>query len=71
MPTAKGISVKAHTFDANGNETETDFARMMKIVVDGGYRGRFLEIEYEGDGLGEAEGARAAKLLLERTLAAL
>ena len=71
VPTAKGISVKAHTFDANGNETETDFARMMKIVVDGGYRGRFLEIEYEGDGLSEAEGARAAKLLLERTLAAL
>ena len=71
MPTAKGISVKAHTFDANGNETETDFARMMRIVVDGGYRGRFLEIEYEGDELGEAEGARAARLLLERTLAAL
>jgi sugar phosphate isomerase/epimerase len=71
VPTAKGISVKAHSFDADGNETETDFARMMKIVVDGGYRGRFLEIEYEGEALGEAEGTRAAKLLLERTLAAL
>jgi sugar phosphate isomerase/epimerase len=71
VPTAKGISVKAHTFDADGNDTETDFGRMMRIVVDGGYRGRFLEIEYEGDGLSEVEGARAAKLLLERTLAAL
>jgi hypothetical protein len=68
---AKGISVKGHAFDADGNETETDFSRMMKIVVDGGYRGRFLEIEYEGDGLGETEGTRATKLLLERTLAAL
>jgi sugar phosphate isomerase/epimerase len=71
VPTAKGISVKAQSFDADGNETTTDFARMMKIVVDGGYRGRFLEIEYEGEGLGETEGTRAAKLLLERTLAAL
>jgi sugar phosphate isomerase/epimerase len=71
VPTAKGISVKAHAFDAEGNETETDFLRMMRIVVDGGYRGRFLEIEYEGDALGEVEGTRAAKLLLERTLARL
>lgn len=71
VPTAKGISVKAHDFDASGNDTKTDFARMMKIVVDGGYRGRFLEIEYEGEELGETEGTRAAKLLLERTLTAL
>jgi sugar phosphate isomerase/epimerase len=71
VPMAKGISVKGHAFDADGNETETDFSRMMKIVVDGGYRGRFLEIEYEGDGLGETEGTSATKLLLERTLAAL
>jgi len=71
VPTAKGISVKAHSFDAAGNDTETDFARMMKIVVDGGYRGRFLEIEYEGTELGETEGTRAAKVLLDRTLAAL
>ncbi len=46
-------------------------AKMMKIVVDGGYRGRFLEIEYEGEELSETEGTRAAKLLLDRTLAAL
>ena len=71
VPTAKGISVKAHAFDAKGNETETDFTKMMKIVVDGGYKGRFLEIEYEGDGLSEVEGTRATKTLLERTLAAL
>jgi sugar phosphate isomerase/epimerase len=71
VPTAKGISVKAQSFDADGNETTTDFARMMKIVVDGGYRGRFLEIEYEGEALGEAAGIRATKVLLERTLAAL
>jgi sugar phosphate isomerase/epimerase len=71
VPTAKGISVKAHAFDADGNETTTDFARMMRIVVEGGYRGRFLEIEYEGEQLDEVEGTRATKRLLERTLAAL
>jgi len=71
VPTAKGISVKAESFDASGNDTKTDFAKMMKIVVDGGYRGRFLEIEYEGKGLSETEGTRAAKVLLDRTLAAL
>jgi len=41
------------------------------LVIDGGYRGRFLEIEYEGEQLGEVEGTRATKRLLERTLAAL
>jgi L-ribulose-5-phosphate 3-epimerase len=71
LPTAKAISVKAHAFDAQGNETETDYAKMLKIVIDGGYRGEFLEIEYEGDKLGEAEGIRATKALVERTLAAL
>jgi sugar phosphate isomerase/epimerase len=71
VPTAKGISVKAHSFDADGNEKTTDFARMMKIVIDGGYRGRFLEIEYEGAELSETDGTRAAKALLDRTLAAL
>ena len=71
VPMAKAISVKAHSFDAQGNETRTDFAKMFKIVVDGGYRGPYLEIEYEGDGLSEADGVRKAKALVERTLAAL
>lgn len=44
---------------------------MMKIVVDGGFTGEFLEIEYEGEKLSEPDGIRAAKRLLEKTLAAL
>jgi L-ribulose-5-phosphate 3-epimerase len=71
MPQAKAVSVKAHAFDAQGNETQTDFPKMLKIVVDGGYKGEFLEVEYEGEGLSEADGIRAAKKLLEKTLAAL
>lgn len=65
MPFAKAVSAKSHDFDAEGNETHTDYPRMMKIVLEAGYRG-FVGIEYEGGGLGEPEGIRATKALLER-----
>jgi sugar phosphate isomerase/epimerase len=65
MPFAKGVSAKSHDFDAAGNETHTDYGRMLKIVLDAGYRG-FIGIEYEGSSLGEAEGVTATKKLLER-----
>ena len=56
---------KSHDFDADGNETRTDYRRMMKIVLDAGYRG-WVGVEYEGDRLGEPDGIRATKALLER-----
>ena len=65
MPYAKGVSAKSHDFDEEGNETHTDYRKMMKIVVDAGYRGR-VGIEYEGGKLSEPEGIRATKRLLER-----
>jgi sugar phosphate isomerase/epimerase len=65
MPWAKGVSAKSHEFDASGNETGTDYARMMKIVLDAGYNG-FVGIEYEGSKLSEAEGVAATKKLLQR-----
>jgi sugar phosphate isomerase/epimerase len=65
MPFAKAVSAKSHDFDEAGNETGTDYARMMRIVLDAGYR-RYVGIEYEGGRLSEAEGIRATKLLLER-----
>lgn len=64
MPFAKGVSAKSHDFDTVGNEQNTDYRRMMQIVKDAGYRG-FIGIEYEGSGLGEYEGIRATKNLLE------
>jgi len=70
MPHAKAVSAKSHAFDATGNETKTDYARMLKIVLDAGYRG-WIGIEYEGDGLSEADGIQATKSLLERTRAEL
>jgi sugar phosphate isomerase/epimerase len=65
MPYAKGVSAKAHEFDADGNEVHTDFYKMMQIVKDAGFTG-YVDIEYEGDGLTEAEGIKATKALLEK-----
>ena len=65
MPYAKAVSAKSHDFDADGNETNTDYERMMQIVLDSGYDG-YVGIEYEGRGLSEVEGVKATKKLLER-----
>ncbi len=65
MPYAKAVSAKSNVFDDAGNEAETDYLRMMKIVLDAGYHG-YVGIEYEGSELGEAEGIAATKALLER-----
>jgi sugar phosphate isomerase/epimerase len=65
MPYAKAVSAKSHDFDENGNETELDYRRLLKIVQDAGYRG-YIGIEYEGDRLSEPEGIRATIALLER-----
>ena len=65
MPFAKAVSAKSHDFDAEGNEQSTDFNRMMRIVLDAGYRG-YVGIEYEGSSLAEPDGILATKQLLER-----
>jgi sugar phosphate isomerase/epimerase len=67
MPFAKGVSAKSHDFDAQGNETQTDYKKMLGIVIASTYRG-FIGIEYEGDRLSEPEGIKATKALLERHL---
>lgn len=68
MPFAKGVSAKSHNFDAEGNETATDYRKMLKIVMDAGYHG-YIGIEYEGDKLSEPDGIRATKKLLEKVRA--
>ncbi len=65
MPFAKAVSAKSHAFDAEGKETESDYERIMKIVLNAGYRG-YVGIEWEGDEPGEYEGIRLTKRLLER-----
>ena len=65
MPFAKSVSAKAHDFDAAGNETKTDFLKMMKIVLSFGYHG-YVGIEFEGGRISEVEGVHATQRLLKR-----
>ena len=67
LPYAKGVSAKTHDFDAQGNETHTDYKKMLDLVIASKYRG-FIGIEYEGNTLGEPEGIKATKALLDRLL---
>jgi sugar phosphate isomerase/epimerase len=65
MPYAKAVSAKSHDFNEIGEETHTDYRKMMKIVIDAKYNS-FVGIEYEGSNMSEREGIRATKRLLER-----
>lgn len=65
MPFAKGVSAKSHAFDEHGEETQTDYHHMLRIVLESGYRG-WIDVEYEGEALSEPDGIRATKALLER-----
>ena len=70
MPFAKGVSAKSHDFDVEGTEVNTDYYRMLKVVIDSGYTG-YIGIEYEGRTTPEMEGIQLTKKLIERTLASL
>jgi sugar phosphate isomerase/epimerase len=65
MPFAKAVSAKTHDFADNGDEAQKDYRRLMKIVLDAGYRS-WVGIEYEGSKLPEREGIAKTKALLER-----
>ena len=77
MPYAKAVSAKAHAFDParpwvtidERFGKETDFLRMMRIVLDAGYRG-WVGIESEGAG-DQMKGVRDTKDLLQRVRAEL
>jgi sugar phosphate isomerase/epimerase len=65
MPFAKGVSAKSHDFDDKGNETKTDYRKMMDIVVKKHKYSGFVGVEYEGGKLSEPDGIKATKKLLE------
>jgi sugar phosphate isomerase/epimerase len=75
MPYVKGISAKTHKFDANGNETETDFFKMFSIIKEAGFKG-YVGIEYEGGFynmfdpasgyVSDEVGVKATQVLLEK-----
>jgi sugar phosphate isomerase/epimerase len=65
MPFAKGVSAKCYEFDAAGYTVQIDFPRMIRIVLDAGYRGH-IGIEWEGMQPDDVEGVRLANVLLQR-----
>ena len=69
MPYAKAVSAKSHEFDEDGNETQTDYYRMMRIVLSAGYRG-YVGVEFEG-GEGAVQGIEKTVNLLRRVRADL
>ena len=70
MPHAAVISAKTHEFDASGNQVEFDYFRLMRIVVEAGFRG-IVALEWEGKGMEPVAGVHASKKLVERALAAI
>ena len=66
MPRARAVSSKSNHFDAQGNERDIDYRRMLEIVREAGYRGH-IGIEYEGPDLPETEGVQRTRDLLIRT----
>ena len=69
LPYAPAVCAKALKFDDKGNETRTDFFRMLKIVYQSDFSG-VISIEFEGHGIDPIEGALKTKDLIERALKA-
>ena len=70
MSYAKAVSAKSHEFDSDGNEINTDYYKMMKIVLDASYNGH-VGIEYEGTAHSEMEGIRLTLELLKKVRASI
>lgn len=78
LPWAKGISAKSVSFNAEGEENNTNFKRMIELIQSSGFEG-YMAIEYEGgvmsmmggnsaDHLPPKEGVLATKKLIEKYL---
>ncbi|HPF52463.1 MAG TPA: TIM barrel protein [Draconibacterium sp.] len=70
MPYAKGVSAKTNVFNAEGDEANMDYYRLMKIVDNAGYKG-FVGIEFEGTELSEKDGVIATRELLKKVFKTL
>ena len=66
FPYAYNVHAKTHHFDETGEETETDFARVIRMLKDVGYAD-CVSIEFEGPG-DQIEGVKQTKALIEKYL---
>jgi len=69
LPHAVAVCAKALNFKEDGTESNTDFARMLKIVHDSGYSG-VVSIEFEGHDIDPIDGALKTKELIWKSLEA-
>ena len=65
MPYAKAVSAKSHSFNWKGDEINTDYKKMINIVLSAGYNG-YIGIEFEGSEVDEVEGIHLTKNLMEK-----
>ncbi len=63
LPFAKAVSAKSNVFDANGDEINIDYYRIMKLVKESGYTG-YVGIEFEGNDVSEDKGIELTRDLL-------
>ncbi len=61
------VHAKTYAFDAEGNETTLDFARIMQLLKEVGYKGHY-NVEFEGRGLSDFEGVTKTIQLLRKYL---
>lgn len=67
-PYTRGVSVKAHDFNDEGNEVTINYKLLFDILIEAGFDGKY-SLEYEGNRLSELEGTIATKLATEKALA--
>ncbi|MFQ6133503.1 MAG: sugar phosphate isomerase/epimerase family protein [Armatimonadota bacterium] len=66
LPYAYHVHMKSHEFDDRGEETATDFGRVVRMLKDCD-NAAVLSIEFEGSG-DQVEGVKKTKALIERYL---
>lgn len=69
LPYAPAVCAKSLKFDDKGNETNTDYYKMIKIIYDSSYSG-VISIEFEGHGVDPIEGSLKTKALILKALKA-
>ena len=69
LPFAPAVCAKALNFDDKGNETNTDYFKMLKIIYESDYSG-VISIEFEGHGIDPVEGSLKTKALIKKALKA-
>ena len=69
LPFAPAVCAKALKFDAKGNETNTDYYRMLKIIYESDFSG-VISIEFEGGGIDPIEGSLKTKALIQKAIKA-